>query len=174
MTDGVVDAISRALSAARGRGGKSQWLAVANDGALVGGRTLVIRRVQGRLRVVQMSVVLGTARGRAASRDARAIAFRRGEPPAKRRGALARGERESHVLHVPAGRLLMARIDEVRGADVVLELTDGSGVPLDSRAGAGVRVWSGRIRKPTDVRVLVVRRGGREPMLDYVLTVDVR
>lgn len=174
VTEGVIDAIGQALASARTRSNDSRRLVVGDDGVFVGGRTLVIRRVEGRLRVVQMTVVMTTTRWQAATRDVQVIAFRRGEPPAKRRGALARGERESHVLYVPSGRLLVARVDEVRATDVVLELTDSTGAALDTRAGRGVRAWTGRIRKDTDVRITVVRRGGQEPVLGYLLTVDVR
>lgn len=175
VNEGVVEAIAQARATARSSAPDARRLVLTDDGALIGGRTIVVRRVASGFRVVQMTIApTGTTRWKAASQDTKVIAFRRGEPPAKRRGALARGEREIHALHVRAGRLLVVRVDEVQGKDVLAEIADSSGAPLNARAGAGARAWSGRLQADTDVRITVVRHGGREPVLGYLLTVDVR
>jgi hypothetical protein len=49
-----------------------------------------------------------------------------------------------------------------------------SGAPLDARADAGVRAWTGRMRSDGFVRIVVSRRGGAGAALGYLLTIDAR
>lgn len=175
VTEPVVEAVTKAHAALRARRRDPAAVVVTDDSVFIGGRAIVARRVTGRYRIVQLTVPAGGTRWRAATRSVQTLAFRRGEPPARRRGALARGEHEVHVVHIARGRLLSVRVDEVAGDEVVATLFDHvTGAPLDARAGAGVRVWRGRVRADTDVRIVVTRRGGARAVLGYLLTVDSR
>ncbi len=96
--------------------------------------------------------------------------------PAQLSGSLAQGGSDTYVAYVAKGRLLDARLERVRGRDVVLRVVDANtGKPVDARAGAGARVWTGRVPDSGDYRIEVTReaQAGGE-LLPYVLAVRVR
>jgi hypothetical protein len=88
-------------------------------------------------------------------------------------GTLARGGRDAFVVYLEKGRLLEARIDGVPGRSAVLQVFDPeTGKPLDARAAAGARVWTGRVPRTGDYRIEVARTAApAAEQLPYVLVI---
>jgi hypothetical protein len=88
-------------------------------------------------------------------------------------GSLSAGRSDAYVAYVEKGRVLEARIERVRGRDIVLKVHGAkTGKPLDTKAAAGARVWIGRVPESADYRIDVTRpaqEGGQ--LLPYVLVV---
>jgi hypothetical protein len=73
-------------------------------------------------------------------------------------GSVSAGNPDTFVAFVEKGRLLEARIDRVRGVDVVLKVADAkTGKPVDAKAGEGARTWIGRVPESADYRIDVTR-----------------
>jgi hypothetical protein len=85
-------------------------------------------------------------------------------------GALAPGASDSYVIFAERNTLVTARIDGVRGRDVLLSVLDRKGRPVDARA-AGVRAWTGRVPASADYRIEVVRSTGGGGSAAYLLFV---
>jgi hypothetical protein len=103
------------------------------------------------------------------------LAFRTGEPPAIRRGMLARDETETFLLYVSTGQRLSVRVTEVAGRDVIVKVYEhATGTPLDERAGIGGRVWNGRVRFTGTARIAAIRGQPGGAPLSYSLVVDLR
>lgn len=175
VTDAMVEAIAAAHDRVRAGATNTPQVRVSAADVVVGARLVVAQPVAGRLLVTRLALPSLDRGWRAARREAQRIRFGPGEPPARRSGALARGESEAYLLTVRQGQLLSLRLDEVQGRTVVARLVDAqSGTPLDPRADEGVRAWTGRLRRDTDLRIVVTRLAGTEPALGYLLRVDLR
>ena len=174
ITDSLVAAIARAHAALGGGERAANDLRLSADGIFIGGQTVHAAFVDGRFKVVRLTVP-SLERGWRAARPGEQRMYLQRLGPTRASGALARGESEAYVVSVLKGQLLTMRLTEVRGDDVVARLLDSaSGAPLDARADAGVRAWTGRIKSDGFVRIEVSRRGGAGAALGYLLAVDAR
>jgi len=91
-------------------------------------------------------------------------------------GTLSAGETRSYLVWGGQGQLLDARVDGVRGREILLRIINTkTESPLDVRAGEGVRRWSGRLPAGADYRI-ELKRGepGGAPPSQYVLVVTVK
>jgi hypothetical protein len=91
-------------------------------------------------------------------------------------GTLAAGETRSYVVWGGQGQLLDVRVDGVRGREILLRVVNArTGAPVDTRAGEGVRRWSGRLSAGADYRIDLTRgEPGPERAPQYVLVVTVK
>lgn len=106
---------------------------------------------------------------------ARQLTFKVGQPT-QVSGTLATGGRDRFVFYALRGALLDARLSGVPGRSVLLHVIDvATGKPIDARAEAGTRVWTGRLSADGSYRIEVVRQPdtGREPMI-YSLAVALK
>lgn len=147
--------------------------AAIRDGSAVRDGLVRVATVGGAQKIA--GITLPPARPSRASGPARIVPGTQ-QRPAQRSGSLAPGGSDQYVVYVEKGRLLDARIERVRGREVVLRVLDAkTDRPVDARAGAGNRVWTGRVPESTDYRIEVTRQphaGGE--VLPYVLAVRVR
>lgn len=105
----------------------------------------------------------------------RQLTFRVGQPT-QVSGTLAPGGRDRFVFYAVRGALVDARLSGIPGRSVLLRIVEaGSGKPVDARADAGSRVWTGRVSADGSYRIEVVRQPdtGQEPMI-YTLAVGVK
>jgi hypothetical protein len=105
----------------------------------------------------------------------RQLTFRVGQPT-QVSGTLAPGGRDRFVFYAVRGALVDARLSGVPGRSVLLRIVEaGSGKPVDARADAGTRVWTGRVSADGSYRIEVVRQPdtGKEPLI-YTLAVGVK
>lgn len=175
FSSAVWGALEQARNALAERRQDPRLVVAFADGATIGGGIARVRRVEGRLRIA--SVVLPSLeRGWKAARGApETVAFRTGEPPAIRRGILAREETETFLLYVSTGQRLSVRVTEVAGRDVIVKVFEhATGTPLDERAGIGGRVWNGRVRFTGTARISAIRQQPGGGPLPYSLVVDLR
>jgi hypothetical protein len=94
---------------------------------------------------------------------------------AQERGTVSAGETQSYVVWAGQGQMLEARIDGVRGREVLLKIVNAkTGTPIDARASEGLRRWSGRIATGADYRIDVVRGDSSAAAPDYLLVVTVK
>ena len=174
--------VRTAIAAARmpSGGTPARGLRIAADGAVRIGDCISVDPVGESIRIVAITVKVaapaaaapgGGGGGRVA---ARRLSFRVGRPT-QASGALAPKQTDRYVAQVGQGTLLDVRVDRVRGTDVVARVVDAkTGKPIDARAGAGARVWTGRVPATAEYRIEVVRRGGDADLMPYVLTVQLK
>jgi hypothetical protein len=153
--------------------------AAIRDGSAIRGGLIQVATAQGVAKITGISGPSGsrTADGaamlsRTPPRGPRRVTFGLVEV-AQLSGSLAPGRSEAFVVSVEKGRLLEARIDGIRGRDVVLRVRDAkTGKPPDAKAAAGARTWIGRVPESADYRIDVTRvtQAGGE-LLPYVLVV---
>lgn len=105
---------------------------------------------------------------------ARQLTFRVGQPT-QVSGTLAPGGRDRFVFYAVRGAMIDARLSGVPGRSVLLHVVDAAGKPVDARAEAGTRVWTGRVGADGSYQIEVVRQPdtGKEPMI-YTLAVAVK
>jgi hypothetical protein len=153
--------------------------AAIRDGSAIRGGLIQVTSVQGAARITGIAAPSGShpagdaaPSARPAPRGPRRVTFGIVEV-AQLSGSLSAGRSEAFVVSVEKGRLLEARIDGVRGNDVVLRIRDAkTGKPLDAKAAAGARTWIGRVPESADYRIDVTRvakQGGE--LLPYLLVV---
>ena len=110
-----------------------------------------------------------------ASLDPWQLTFRAGQP-AQVSGSLAPGGTDRYILRATRGAYLEIRLTGVPGRSVLVRLLDaGSGKPVDARADAGTRVWTGRVAADGNYRIEVVRQpdSGKEPLI-YTMSVAIK
>jgi hypothetical protein len=153
--------------------------AAIRDGSAIRGGLIQVTSVQGVAKITGIAAPSGSQPAgdaapspRPAPRGPRRVTFGIVEV-AQLSGSLSAGRSEAFVVSVEKGRLLEARIDGIRGNDVVLKIRDAkTGKPLDAKAAAGARTWIGRVPESADYRIDVTRvaqQGGE--LLPYVLVV---
>jgi hypothetical protein len=91
-------------------------------------------------------------------------------------GTLSAGQTRAYVVWAGQGQLLEARVDGVRGREILLGIVNArTGTPFDARASEGVRRWSGRVPAAADYRIELKRgESGRDPAPRYALVVTVK
>jgi hypothetical protein len=101
------------------------------------------------------------------------LTFAGPEQLARYAGSLAPGRSDRFVVYVERGRLIEARIDGVRGREILLRVLDAkTGKALEGTPPAGARVWTGRVPDAADYRVDVTRTGaGSGEPLSYLLVI---
>lgn len=105
----------------------------------------------------------------------RQLTFRVGQPT-QVSGTLEPGGRDRFVFYAVRGALVDARLSGIPGRSVLLRLVEaGTGTPVDARADAGARVWTGRVSADGSYRIEVIRQPdtGQEPLI-YTLAVGVK
>jgi hypothetical protein len=164
------------------------------DAISVAGGAIEAERIGGRFRITRIAVLTasrdlqsppaagsssspagpGASAGTRAVRTPRRLTFRAGQRSAQWADTVAAHETDAYVLFVAQGQMLDVRLDRVRGRDVIVAIVDHkTGRPVDARAGAGLRTWTGRIPAAGDYRIDVTRTVAEsEPPLPYVLTVS--
>lgn len=175
MTAPMKRVINRARVPDQGSGNRAGR--VASSGEISFEDALVIAPVRGDYLVTRLAVpVADNATGRGAAASApRSLTFRVGRPT-QVSGSLAAGGRDAYTFHAVQGAFIDARLTGVPGRTVLLRLVHAdTGAPLDARAGAGTRVWTGRVGAPTPVRIEVVRQpdSGTETLI-YTLSVTLK
>jgi hypothetical protein len=155
--------------------------AAIRDGSAIRDGLIQITSVDGVVRIASISAPSRSRTDTAATpptatrRSPRRVTFSMIEI-AQLSGSLLPGRSDAFVVYVEKGRLLEARIDRVRGRDIVLKVLDAkTGKPLDTKSAAGARVWIGRVPESADYRIDVTRplqKGGK--LLPYVLVVGRR
>lgn len=105
----------------------------------------------------------------------RLLTFRVGQPT-QVSGTLDAGGTDRYVFNAVRGALVEIRLAGVPGKSVLVRLLDAkTGQPVDARADAGTRVWTGRVGADASYRIEVVRQAesGKEPLI-YTMSVAVK
>ncbi len=168
FTEEIKDLIAEA--AARPR------LVKPNDVIVLGSGALRAMRVDGRFKIIGISVPPVSKKVRGARRGTTVVSFRTGESSAAFTGTLGAGEHERYVVRASRNELLDVRVERVRGRDIVARVSDAATrTAIDARAQEGSRVWTGRIPASGDYLIDVVRTAPPgEAVLTYWLTISVR
>jgi hypothetical protein len=88
----------------------------------------------------------------------RQLTFRVGQPT-QVSGTLEAGGTDRFIFHAVQGAYLEIRLTGVPGRSVLVRLVEaGTGKPVDARADAGTRVWTGRLSAEGNYRIEVVRQ----------------
>jgi hypothetical protein len=106
---------------------------------------------------------------------ARQLTFKVGTPT-QVSGTLVPGGTDLYEFHGEPGVFLDVRLSGVPGRSVLLRIVDSkSGAPVDARADAGTRVWTGRLSAASQYRIEVVRQPdtGSEPLI-YTMAVGLK
>jgi len=144
-------------------------------GGIVFENAVTIAPVAPGFRITKLSVPLAPASATPGERVARRLTFRAGRPT-QVSGSLLPGGKDVFEFHAVQGALLDVRLTGVPGRTVLLRIVDsGTGKPLDARADAGTRVWTGRVSASSDYSIQVVRQpeSGQETLI-YTLAVGVK
>jgi hypothetical protein len=174
----MTPAMKAIIAAARvpAAGQRQNAAAATPDGGLTLGEAMTIRPVGQGFRIVRLEVPLrAPASSSPGERVARQLTFRVGTPTLVN-GTLQTGGVDRYDFHAQRGAFVEARLTGVPGRTVLLRLTNrDTGAPLDARADAGTRVWTGRVSESASYRIEVVRQPdtGAEPLI-YTLSVGVR
>jgi hypothetical protein len=166
------------------------YAAVASSGALTfAGGAILAEQIDGVFRITRISLAMddqfaavageASARGTAGSRGRRAperLTVRGRLHMAQASGTLAAGETRSYVVWGGQGQLFEARVDGVRGREILLRVVNAkTGAPIDARAAEGVRRWMGRLTAGADYRIDLLRGApSSEQAPRYVLVVSVK
>ena len=158
----------------------SRVLGAIRDGSAIRENIIEVEAVRGVFRITRVSALpelpaasRSAARPRPGSQAPRRVAFSTVQQTGTLTGTLAPGESEFFLAYVEKNRLLITRIDGVRGRDIVLKVFDHkSGKPLDERSAEGLRTWSGRVPESADYRIQVLRPAAAgDALLPYTLVV---
>jgi len=106
---------------------------------------------------------------------ARQLTFKVGTPT-QVSGTLVPGGTDVYEFHGEPGVFLDVRLSGVPGRSVLLRIVDNkTGAPVDARADAGTRVWTGRLSAASQYRIEVVRQPdtGSEPLI-YTMAVGLK
>jgi hypothetical protein len=173
MTSRLKSVIARARVPAPGR--LLPGVVTADDGGIVFEGAVTIAPSGGGYRVTALSIPLGARAAPPGEPIERHLTFRVGRPT-EVSGSLEPGEADRYMFYAVRGAFVDARLSGVAGRTVLLRLLDAStGQPVDARAAAGVRVWSGRVSGDGQYRIEVARQPdtGREPLI-YTLSVTLK
>jgi hypothetical protein len=156
--------------------GKSTPAAVrTSGGGITFDSAVTIAPVGGAFRITGLNVPPGAESKPPGEAVERQLTFRVGQPT-QVSGSLAPGGRDRFVFYAVRGALVDARLSGVPGRSVLLRLVEaGSDKPVDARADAGTRVWTGRVSTEGSYRIEVVRQPdtGSEPLI-YTMSVAIK
>jgi hypothetical protein len=173
MSPSVRQVIARARVPEEGR---STPAAVRNSsGGITFDSVVTIAPAAGSFRITGLNVPAGPTSKSPGEPVERQLTFRVGQPT-QVSGSLEPGGRDRFVFHAVRGALVDARLSGVPGRSVLLRFLEaGSGKPVDARADAGTRVWTGRVGSDGGCRIEVVRQPetGTEPLI-YTLSVAIK
>ncbi|MEZ5288127.1 MAG: hypothetical protein R2712_25690 [Vicinamibacterales bacterium] len=134
-----------------------------------------LQRSDGAYRVTRLTVPLGARARTPGEAVARRLTFRVGRPT-QVSGALLPDGRDEYVFHAVRGAFVEARLTGFPGRSILLRLVSAdTGQPVDARAGAGTRVWTGRLPADADYRLEVARQpdSGSDTLI-YALAVALK
>jgi hypothetical protein len=167
MSPATKAAIARAR--AGGAGQKNAGGAVTLDGGVT------IEPVGSGFKITKLTMPSSAQSGSPGAPTSRLLTFRVGTPT-EVSGSLNPGGRDQYDFRATQGALLDARLSGVPGRSVLLRIVDSkTGTPVDARADAGSRVWTGRLSAASQYRIEVVRQpdSGTETLI-YTLAVALK
>ncbi len=136
---------------------------------------LTIAPAGGGFKITQLTVPTSPQSSSPGAAVARQLTFRVGTPT-QVSGTLQPGGKDLYEFHGEQGVFVDARLSGIPGRSVLLRLVDSkTGKPVDARADAGTRVWTGRLAAASQYRIEVVRQpdSGEEPLI-YTLAVGLK
>jgi hypothetical protein len=139
------------------------------------GGSLTISETAGGFRITGIKVLTGPQSKPPGEPIERHLTFRVGQPT-QVSGTLEPGGTDRYVFYAVRGAYVEARLSGVPGKTVLMRLLDAkTSTPVDARANAGTRVWTGRVSADGSYRIEVVRQpeSGNEPLI-YSMAVVVK
>ena len=136
------------------------------------GGAVSIDAVSGGFKVTAIKVPVGATSKPPGEVIERQLTFRVGQPT-QVSGSLAADGTDRFILYAARGAYLDIRLSGVPGRSVLVRLLEaGGGKPVDARADAGTRVWTGPVGAEGNYRIEVVRQpdSGKEPLI-YTMAV---
>ena len=173
ITSGMKSVIARARVPASGE--KSVTATTGSGGALTFEGALTIAPAGGGFKITQLTVPMSPQSSSPGAAVARQLTFRVGTPT-QLSGTLPPGGKDLYEFHGEQGVFVDARLSGIPGRTVLLRIVDSkTGRPVDARADAGTRVWTGRLAAASQYRIEVVRQpgSGEEPLI-YTLAVGLK
>lgn len=178
ITPGVKQIIARARVPAEGK--PSSGTMRTADGGIVLEGAVTISAAGGGFKLTTLIANAGGGAGGGVSGSPgeaieRQLTFRVGRPT-QVSGTLQPNGADRYVFYAVRGALVDARLSGVPGRSVVLRVLNMStGQPVDARADAGTRAWTGRVDADGNYRIEVLRQPdtGKEPLI-YTMAVSVK
>ena len=173
VSPAVKQVIARARVPADGK--TAPGVVRSTSGAITFEGAVTITPVNGGFRVTRLAVPTGPASRPPGEPIERQLTFRVGQPT-QLSGTLQPGGRDRYVFYAVRGAYVEIRLSGVPGKTVLVRLLDAAtGKPVDARADAGTRVWTGRVGADSKYRIEVVRQpdSGKEPLI-YTMSVAVK
>ena len=173
ITPGMKSVIARARVPADGQ--KSVTATAGRGGAMTFEGALTIAPAGGGFKITQMTVPLSPQSSSPGAAVARQLTFKVGTPT-QVSGTLNPGGTDLYEFHGQQGVFVDARLSGIPGRSVLLRIVDSkTGKPVDARADAGTRVWTGRLPGASQYRIEVVRQpeSGTEQLI-YTLAVGLK
>jgi hypothetical protein len=147
----------------------------APNGSISFDRALTIAPSGGGFRVTRLAVPTSSRSSASGEPVERKLTFRAGQAT-QVSGSLDPNGRDRYVFYARRGVLVDVRLTGVPGSSVLVRVVDAAtGKPLDARADAGARVWSGRPGADGNYRIEVVRQPdtGKETLI-YTMAVALK
>lgn len=173
ITPGMKAVVARARVPASGE--KSVNATTGSGGAVTFEGALTVAPVGGGFKITQLTVPSSPQSSSPGAAVARQLTFRVGTPT-QLSGTLQPGGTDLYEFHGEQGVFVDARLSGIPGRSVLLRIVDNkTGKPVDARADAGTRVWTGRLAATSRYRIEVVRQpgSGEEPLI-YTLAVGLK
>lgn len=173
MSPGMKQVIARARVPADGK--TAPGVVRTSNGGITFENALTIAPSSSSFKVVRLTVPLGATSKPPGEAIERHLTFRVNQPT-QVSGTLPPGGRDRFVFYATRGALLDVRLSGVPGRSVLIHILDtATGKPIDARADAGTRVWTGRVGADGNYRIEVVRQpdSGAEPLI-YTMAVGVK
>jgi hypothetical protein len=139
------------------------------------GGAVTVGAVQNGFKVTGIKVPVGATSKPPGEVIERQLTFRVGQPT-QVSGSLAADGTDRFILYAARGAYLDVRLSGVPFGSVLVRLLEaGSGKPVDARADAGTRAWTGRVSAEGNYRIEVVRQpdSGKEPLI-YTMAVSMK
>ena len=173
ITPGMKSVVARARVPAAGQ--KSVTATTGSGGAMTFEGALTVAPAGGGFKITQLTLPTSPQSSSPGAAVARQLTFRVGTPT-QLSGTLVPGGTDLYEFHGEQGVFVDARLSGIPGRSVLLRIVDSkSGKPVDARADAGTRVWTGRLPAASQYRIEVVRQpdSGTEQLI-YTLAVGVK
>ncbi len=173
ITPGMKAVVARARVPASGE--TSANATTGTGGAVTFEGALTIAPAGGGFKITQLTVPMAPQSSSPGAAVARQLTFRVGTPT-QLSGTLQPGGKDLYEFHGEPGVFVDARLSGIPGRSVLLRIVDSkTGKPVDARADAGARVWTGRLAAASRYRIEVVRQpdSGGEPLI-YTLAVGLK
>jgi hypothetical protein len=173
INPGMKAVVARARVPASGE--KSVNATTGSGGAITFEGALTIAPAGGGFKITQLIVPASPQSSSPGAAVARQLTFRVGTPT-QLSGTLQPGGTDLYEFHGEQGVFVDARLSGIPGRSVLLRIIDSkTGKPVDARAEAGTRVWTGRLAAASQYRIEVVRQpgSGEEPLI-YTLAVGLK